>query len=177
MGEDRAADRHRDVVDQAGATEARGQPIPERREAGAVLRRGAEVGQDGQRRVARGQRGHGLPAEGELAPEQEPAVGLPPDDPLVVARALQLVEGGDDVGRADAGLPEQHAALAHASLDGVVRADGDGDGIGAQVLRDDDAEQIARKEAHAPARAPVSEGGRTAATSGRSESPSVETMA
>ena len=48
------------------------------------------------------------------------------------------------------GGAQDDAALGHAPLDCVVGADRDRGGVRAQVLGDDDAEQVPRQEAHAP---------------------------
>jgi hypothetical protein len=90
--------------------------------------------------------------------------------------AAQFVEGGHDVGRSDVGLLEQNPALTHASLDRIVGANRDRGGTRAQVLGDHDAEEVTGQKAHAPA-GWTSAAGSTAVTSGRSESPSVDTIA
>src|SRR5919109_331715 len=75
-----------------------------------------------------------LPAlNGISLPVKKSAIGLPTDDPCVFSRA-QFVEGGDDVGRSDLGLPEDNPALVHASLDRIIGANRNGGGIRAQVL-------------------------------------------
>ena len=72
-------DRDRHVVDQARAPEARGQPAPERRPVRRAARRGEQVGEDGQRRVARGKRGEGIRRRAAMSlPGKKPPLASQP---------------------------------------------------------------------------------------------------
>ncbi len=105
-----------------------------------MTRRCEQIGQDGQRRIARRQRRQDRLVQRDIAAGQKAAVRLPADDALVNSSAAKLVKGRDDIGRADLGLLQQNFTLAQAALDRIVGADRHRRGIRAQILGNDEAQ-------------------------------------
>ena len=96
---------------------------------------------DRQERIARGQRGERTARTFDIGTCHETPIRFPPANPGS-AFGTRFVHAFDDIRRSDAGLGFEHGGE-RSAIDRIVATDRHYDGFGAQIFRDDHADQIA----------------------------------